>query len=351
MRTSSLKDKLFKPLSHFVIRCGNEFIYRKLIAKDKVTFVFYHDITDKSPLPETKLFVEYNYFWQHIDEIKKGYSIIAISDLLSGTPLPRYPLVLSFDGYSSRYIELAKELSDRKINAVFYLQSEPILSGRPHWQQQLFFILRSLRNSKLEIEIDHKIFSANLGDDPKENILIAGKLFRYVDCFDNRRKIIDQIAAQYGVGVRDFDATYRPLTAEEVYNLSEFPGIEIGSHSHTHPNFGEIDEEQILTELKTSKELLEKWSKKDVLHFCYPEGYVSNQAIEMLKSTGYVTATTTKRRPHKPYSSPEWPYLIPRFCMSNGPFYLLSRELMGLDKPWNHISKVRNYLGRVFLGS
>jgi peptidoglycan/xylan/chitin deacetylase (PgdA/CDA1 family) len=349
MRISSLKGKLFKPLSYFVIRCGNDFIYRKLIANDKVTLVFYHDVADKSPLPETKLFVEYKYFWQHIDEITKRYSIISISDLLSVAPLPPHPLVLSFDGYSSRYDKLAKDLSDRKIKAMFYLQSEPILSGRPHWQQQLFFILRSLRNSKLVIEIDHKIFSANLGDDPKENILVAGKLFRFMDCFDNKREIIDLIATQYGVPLREFDITYRPLTPEEVYHLSEFPGIEIGSHSHTHPNFGEIDKEQILIELKTSRELLEKWSQKDVLHFCYPEGYVSKQAIEMLKATGYVTATTTRRRPHKLYSSAEWPYLIPRFCMSNGPFYLSSREVIGVDKSWNYISKLRNYFGKSFL--
>ena len=29
--------------------------------------------------------------------------------------------------------------------------------------------------------------------------MIAGKLFKFMDCFDNKREIIDQIAAKYGI--------------------------------------------------------------------------------------------------------------------------------------------------------
>ena len=312
-------------------------LYRRLAAKNRITHIFYHDVVEESPLPETKLFVELNYFWQHIEEIRKRYSIISMSEILETNPLPKYPLVLSFDGYSSRYVSLAKDLSDRNIKALFYLQTEPILTGRPHWHQQLYFMLRSLRDVRIEIKSGNGAFYHQLTDNHRENIYRSGRLFKFIEASEDEHGIIDFIASRYEINIKEFDMNFRPLSPKEVATLAAYRGIEVGSHSHTHPNLKNLTSHQILNELSLSKELLEKLSHKNVVHFCYPEGYVSNQVVKILKKTGYLTATTTRRALHKLNSSPESQYLIPRFCAPNGPFHLLSKDLLRLDRFYRHL--------------
>jgi len=305
---------------------------RRVNAKKKVTCVFYHDIADEPPLTGSSLFVQRDFFWQHIHELKSNYSVIAMSDLLSGGRLPPYPLTITFDGYSHRYLELAKELSNRKIKALFYLQTEPISTGRPHWRQQLAFLFQNLRNVRVSIELDNELFSRDLGDKPSQVSRAGRELARRLEPLEGKHEMVRRIAQGHQVDLDDFDAKYRPLTPEEVAQLTTIPGIEVGSHSHTHSAPDGLDRKKALQELRTSKQLLEMWAKKQVLHYAYPFGIANEAAAELLEQTGYLTAATAEAKLHEPYSSSEWPYRIPRFGVSNDPFYLLAGRLDGSDK-------------------
>jgi len=315
--------------SHVIYILGGYWLYRAFCARRKITVLFYHDVVDRSPLPETQLFIERHHFWEHIRCLARDYSTIPISHVVSRVPLPRCPMLLTFDGYSRGYLPLAIQLSEMGIPALFYLLTEPILTGRPYWRQQLYFVIRNLSNARIQVELDDEHVVCTLGADPRANQQVAGQLARRIDGLENKHDIVAGIARDHGVSLREYNSTYGPLTPEEVNHMSKLPGIEIGSHSHTHSDLENLDSEHLLREVVTSKRLLEQWTNKPILHYAYPSGFVSEIVMEVLRQCGYLTATTTLKKLHEPYATPEWSYSIPRFAVSNNPFYVLAGDLAG----------------------
>jgi peptidoglycan/xylan/chitin deacetylase (PgdA/CDA1 family) len=72
-------------------------------------------------------------------------------------------------------------------------------------------------------------------------------------------------------------------------------GMEIGSHTRNHLSLSNCDHEIALKEISQSKLDLERKFKTQIRHFCYPYGNFNNETIEIVKKSGYLTATTTQR--------------------------------------------------------
>ncbi|KUO74024.1 MAG: xylanase [Desulfosporosinus sp. BRH_c37] len=72
-------------------------------------------------------------------------------------------------------------------------------------------------------------------------------------------------------------------------------GWEIEGHTTNHPYLTKIDSSTVLSELKTSKEQLEKELGHSVDFFAYPYGDLNPTVLKALKDTGYLMAVTTER--------------------------------------------------------
>lgn len=71
-------------------------------------------------------------------------------------------------------------------------------------------------------------------------------------------------------------------------------GIEIGSHSLTHPYLSKIPEESAKREIEDSKKLLEDKLGIEIKTFCYPYGDYNQKVRDMVAKAGYLMAFTTK---------------------------------------------------------
>ena len=72
-------------------------------------------------------------------------------------------------------------------------------------------------------------------------------------------------------------------------------GQEIGSHTHSHANLMETDEAGCVEEMVLGKTGLEAVTDRPVGHFCYPYGHFEARHVEMARTLGFATATTTRR--------------------------------------------------------
>ncbi len=72
-------------------------------------------------------------------------------------------------------------------------------------------------------------------------------------------------------------------------------GVEIGSHTKTHPELTQIRPEEQYAEIAESKKELEERLNRTVDTFCYPGGDHNDQVKEMLKQAGYRYAVSTRR--------------------------------------------------------
>jgi peptidoglycan/xylan/chitin deacetylase (PgdA/CDA1 family) len=72
-------------------------------------------------------------------------------------------------------------------------------------------------------------------------------------------------------------------------------GMEIGAHSRSHADLTTLDRDTANAEIAGCKRALEECLQAEVRHFCYPYGRHSAQHREMVRASGYLSATTVQR--------------------------------------------------------
>jgi peptidoglycan/xylan/chitin deacetylase (PgdA/CDA1 family) len=85
------------------------------------------------------------------------------------------------------------------------------------------------------------------------------------------------------------------LGADGVREVSE-RGMEIGSHSVTHPRLSGLDSESLIREVEDSRQMLSEIVNAPVEGFSYPFGAVDGPAVRAARKAGYVYAVATKKQ-------------------------------------------------------
>lgn len=83
------------------------------------------------------------------------------------------------------------------------------------------------------------------------------------------------------------------MTSNEIKELAD-NGIEVGSHTLTHPDLSSASDQRANNEITQSKSKLEAITGKAIISFCYPSGKHSDSNIKTIETAGYKYATTTK---------------------------------------------------------
>lgn len=92
--------------------------------------------------------------------------------------------------------------------------------------------------------------------------------------------------------------SHRPnLTSEQIKEISDY-GIEIGSHTHSHPDLTRINDNELKNELSKSKETLEKITQKAVTSLSFPFGSWNRRVWRTAKTSGYLTASAYRGLKH-----------------------------------------------------
>jgi peptidoglycan/xylan/chitin deacetylase (PgdA/CDA1 family) len=81
--------------------------------------------------------------------------------------------------------------------------------------------------------------------------------------------------------------------AERMREVSE-RGMEIGSHSVTHPRLSGLDSETLVREVRDSRQMLSEIVNAPIEGFSYPYGAVDGPAVRAARKAGYVYAVATK---------------------------------------------------------
>jgi peptidoglycan/xylan/chitin deacetylase (PgdA/CDA1 family) len=86
----------------------------------------------------------------------------------------------------------------------------------------------------------------------------------------------------------------RALQDADVRALSD-AGVEIGSHTVTHPNLTELDDESLRRELTDSRTRLTALTGTDVAGFAYPFGRYNARVNSAVQAAGYTYACTCRQ--------------------------------------------------------
>jgi len=203
--------------------------------RDRTIFLCYHSVTKWPQLipHEFKLHTSASLFTKHLDYLQRHYRVIPLGEYLEARRdarrLPNYTAVLTFDDGTRNFLTVvAPILRERRLPAT------------------AFVITKSTSE--------------------REDSLFA----------DEWSPIDDHLH----------------LSWSEIRSLASTPGIEVGSHSHTHPDLTVVTRDEALAELRDSLAAIVEHIGNARPALAYPHGRASADVREMAASLGYSCAFT-----------------------------------------------------------
>ena len=132
-----------------------------------------------------------------------------------------------------------------------------------------------------------------------------------VSAYDAALELIDAGAycSHFIIPERVNQKDVNSMTWSQIREL-DAAGVEIGSHTLTHPHLIRLGEKELKEESTTSKIILEDKLGKSITSFAYPYGEYDNRIIEAVADSGYSCAFTTR---HLYASRKSGVFQIPRF--------------------------------------
>jgi peptidoglycan/xylan/chitin deacetylase (PgdA/CDA1 family) len=262
--------------------------------RNKGLIVLYHRISDHDGIVAASPAA----FEQQLDYLAAHYDIVPLSVfanlVLSGQLLPpRLAVVTIDDGYRDCYDFAFPLLVKRKVPATVFVVTDFVDRKTWLWTDKLRYLTQWARAPVLEAEISGCSLRVELGSGASR-LEAAARVNSVLKLLPDHLKdeAIGRIAASVGVTLPQAPPEpFSPLTWEQVREMNS-AGIEIGSHTVTHPILTNISAARLRWELRESRNRLEDVLRKKVDLLGYPNGNYDASVKSEARKAGYRCAVT-----------------------------------------------------------
>ena len=237
---------------------------------------------------------------RQLDYLTSRYTLVPLSvladSMAGGRELPPSVAALTIDdGYWDAY-EIAFPILRRyRVPATIFLVTGFVDRECWLWTDKLRFLASKTRATKLD---------ANIGGE-RLRFPLSGRASRFNAATELNSRLkalpdeakddaILRIASSLRVDLPELPPhEYSPLTWGQAREM-EAGGVEIGSHTVTHPILTNVDASALQAELRGSKARLEERLGHKVDLFCYPNGNYDARIRRAVEEAGYRCAVTVE---------------------------------------------------------
>jgi peptidoglycan/xylan/chitin deacetylase (PgdA/CDA1 family) len=240
-------------------------------------------------------------FRQQMEIVKRSFNVMTLNELMRSHDngyTPDNAVVVTFDdGYHDFADYAFPVLRELDIPATLFVTTGFVSEELWLWPDQIRYALDQTKVPKIQLpgvsgtfniaeELEqcwHRIADHCMLVSNTEKLTLIDALFERLDL----EKPIKAPEA------------YRPLTWDQIRAMGGL-GLEVGSHSHSHPILTQLDDNELRSELVTSQEVIRKQLKFDSPAFCYPNGQkvdFDRRVKKALLDLGYKWAVTAYPTP------------------------------------------------------
>jgi len=265
--------------------------------KNKLLVLVYHQVTTQEEKYSLGGITQ-KQLDQHVTLLKKAFNILSINEALlkltSGT-LPKNSLVITFDdGYKDNVENALPVLKKHKVSGLFFV-CPGLIESEYMWNDVLVEYLQA-ENSKQKIasvlneyELDRDEIIDSLGSNEKGISKIVS-LVKYLES-NERSDLCKSLLSKI-----DTSKLKQLMSADNINQLDK-SGMDIGSHSLTHPILSCQNNDQALNEIVASKVKLEELISSEIRYFAYPNGKLNrdynDSHAKMVEDAGYQAGFST----------------------------------------------------------
>lgn len=205
--------------------------------------------------------------------IKSSFNVITLNDLLVEYSMGRVPdnaVVVTFDdGYYDFFEYAFPIMKEENIKPTIFLTTGFVNGELWLWPDKIRYALDHTSLSVLSVDgipeyldlVEHKERAWHIISD-------------YCLTLENTKKecFIINLYNSLNVDVPiDAPKAYKAVTWQQVKEMMD-AGLEVGSHSHSHPILTKLSDAQLFRELTKSKDLIKEKLNLSTNIFCYPNG-------------------------------------------------------------------------------
>lgn len=272
--------------------------FLRTLYSDDLAILAYHrvcDIPDESRYPfdvELMSTTPTEFAWQ-MEYVKTYFNPITFAQLLEAIDgkqaLPPRPVIVTFDdGFDDNYHHAFPVLKRLQVPATFFLSTGYIGAPKTFWYDWLAYIVLHMPPGALAVGAQPVQVDADIKARRRAFKFIVEYLKRVPNA--QRLEILDTIDRQYGALYQGDDMPLsKTMNWDQVKEMA-LAGMEIGSHTVTHPILSNLSESEIQWELTTSKQQLEQILGVPVTTIAYPVGrhFAFNERVRTLsEQAGY----------------------------------------------------------------
>jgi peptidoglycan/xylan/chitin deacetylase (PgdA/CDA1 family) len=278
-----------------LMRVSGAFAPFRLANRAKVLILTYHRF---SPIEEPDK-TSAQAFADHLEYLTQHYRLLPLSEiadcLATGRTLPHGSAALTVDdGYRDFYEIAYPLLLKYRVPATLYVATDFVDNRAWLWTDKLRYLTARTPANEVVAMLKGRTLRLALTDQ-LSRLKAAGKINGILKTLPNEHKeeAIKRIAASLDVLLpalppREFSAVNWQQARE-----MDAEGIEIGSHTATHPILPNVlDDEMLRHELAASKIRLEEMLGRRVPLFCYPNGRNDARVQRATATAGYRCAVT-----------------------------------------------------------
>lgn len=285
-----IKNTLIKQISKI------KFVQK--IFKGKATILMLHRI---APFEDGKIPANENMkvspeFLEHfiIQSKSKGYCFISLDSLYDGLKngtLKEKSLVITIDdGYKDNLTFGYPIFKKHNVPFCIYLCT----SFPQKFHNMWWFALEDYLLKRDTVDIGGESFDiSNLQNKQKAFLKFREIVIKNSNNYEDATEIMNKLGIFYNP--RDYDGL--ALLWEEIKYLLEDNLTTIGNHTHSHPIFANLSNDEITNDIKKANLAFSTHLNYLPEHFAYPFGSrieVKKEHFELLKELGFKTATTTR---------------------------------------------------------
>jgi peptidoglycan/xylan/chitin deacetylase (PgdA/CDA1 family) len=270
------------------------------LKRNKPVILMYHSINHhNSPNIYPDNIVGIENFEKQIEYLSQKRNIISLEELIGrieqGFKFSPYTTAITFDdGYYDFFLNAYPILRKHHAPATVFLITGFLDSGGGKWEDRLAFLINMTHSSPLGVDVDGRelLFKTSTGRERAQSIRELQSILQGLS-EDKMIKALGGIEKTIG-HKQDFSPLIT-LRRSEITLMKDDPLISFGAHTHSHQDLGKTNDKTAKSEIKTSREEIEKITGKKCLLFSYPFGKRKNlnpQVKAMLKAQDFIGAVT-----------------------------------------------------------
>ncbi|UZE97970.1 polysaccharide deacetylase family protein [Alkalimarinus alittae] len=242
----------------------------KYLARNHPRILMYHRIRATAEGDG----IHVDVFRQQMEVLARDFNVVSLESLLqlahNNQPLPQHAVVITFDdGYEDFYLNAFPILQSLALPATVFVTTGFVSDETWLWPDKIKYMLAESQIDNLLVPELNQTFTLS-----RDKLLAWHGIADYCLTIPNKQKnpFINELAIKLGVTLPvSAPDMYKPLNWDEVKAMSA-SGIDIGSHSVTHPVMTKLELADLRDELENSKLTIEQMLNKPVTGFCFPNG-------------------------------------------------------------------------------